>query len=142
VATKKKTKRKTKKDKELIIEVKAKDQVKMGKVSFYKFDKQYWLRRDKLCGKPAPNEDELICVTDKTVVSDVFVDGEAEKVSVMCRVASKDLKKLVKKLKKQEKYFKKKDKKRRKQGLPLLGDRFFIHLNPELSFFIEGEYSE
>lgn len=137
MATKKKTKRKTKNKKETI-KIKANKTIKMGKLSFAKIDKSYWLNRDEVVGAKAVNEDGLICVTENTIISDIFINSDKNDINVMCKVTSKELKKLVKILEKKEKYFKKQDKKRAKKGFPLIGDRFFIHLNPELSFFIDN----
>lgn len=81
-------------------------------------------------------EEVLLCLTKESMLTSGVINGKDH--HHFCFDITKTmLKQLLKKVEQKEKYFKAVDKKRKAKKYKPIGKQFFVHVNPELSFYVK-----
>jgi hypothetical protein len=113
------------------IRIKAKQAIKAGKVQLVDFWGSIAWRAPQ---KAKLKRDGLICITIKPLLKWVFFNKKSGQTNITADVTLSQLRRLVKKAEKKKAYWAKVNKKKKRRYHV---KKSFVHLNPELSFFVD-----
>lgn len=122
---------KAKKRKNKTIVLESKKEIKVGNTSFSQLFGSY-IFHNKQFGKTLKSD--FITTTKQSIIKDLIIN-EKSGIFIHAAVTPKNLQSLLKKINERVKYFRKLDKDRKKKKLPPIPG-FFVHLNPEISFWV------